>query len=193
MDGSTNIRFFPRKHPGPPPDRVVPARCSHDRLRFVWRIFEGKGPKTRRYGFQCLACGRSGRKGFSGNMDGSYTWVGSKNCYEYFEEDCREAVSMHDALTARLKAAENAYWNDLYDRRKERKGAWWDWYNSYLECDAWKELRQRVFARDGFMCRVSGCYRQAEQVHHLTYERVGYEILDDLVSVCSACHERAHR
>jgi hypothetical protein len=30
-------------------------------------------------------------------------------------------------------------------------------------------------------------------VHHLTYERVGYEDLDDLVSVCEDCHETVHQ
>ena len=48
-------------------------------------------------------------------------------------------------------------------------------------------------ARDGGKCRHVGCDADAEQVHHLTYERVGYEILDDLVSTCAACHEREHR
>ena len=189
MDGSSNVRFFPRKHPGPPPTREMPMRCSHDRLRFVWRIFEGKN-QTRRYGFQCLGCGRSGRKGFSGNMDSSYTWVSDKRVHEYFEMNFREAVSMHDSLTQRLKDKEQAYWFDLYERRKEQRGEWWDWYNRYLECDAWRDLRQRVFARDGGKCR--GCNEDAEQVHHLTYERVGYEILDDLVSICTACHEMIH-
>ena len=58
--------------------------------QIVWRIFEGKN-QTKRYGFQCLGCGRSGRKGFSGNMDGSYTWVSDKRVHEYFELDYREA------------------------------------------------------------------------------------------------------
>lgn len=31
------------------------------------------------------------------------------------------------------------------------------------------------------------------EVHHLTYERVGYEMLFDLISVCDPCHEQLHR
>jgi 5-methylcytosine-specific restriction endonuclease McrA len=167
--------------------------CSHDRLRFVWRIFEGKDQKTRRYGFQCLDCGRAGRKGANGEMSTSYTWVSAKNVHEYFEMDYLEAVSMHDALTDRLKAAERDYWDDLYEQRRHKRGPWWDWYNLYLQCDEWQALRERVFERDGGICRHTGCGRPAEQVHHLTYDRVGYELLSDLVSVCIPCHERTHR
>ena len=120
--------------------------CSHNRLRFVWRIFEGKN-QTKRYGFQCLGCGRSGRKGFSGNMDGSYTWVSDKRVHEYFELDYREAVSMHDEMTARLKDKERAYWYDFYERRKERQGAWWDWYNKYLDMRCVAGFCASVFSR----------------------------------------------
>ncbi len=29
--------------------------------------------------------------------------------------------------------------------------------------------------------------------HHLTYERIGQELASDLVALCTACHDRAHR
>jgi 5-methylcytosine-specific restriction endonuclease McrA len=97
---------------------------------------------------------------------------------------------MFDALTARLEAEEREYYWQRHIEKKERRGEWWDWYNRYLKCSPWLALRQRVLTRDGFRCRI--CRAPAEQVHHLTYARVGYEELGDLVSVCTRCHERAH-
>ena len=34
--------------------------------------------------------------------------------------------------------------------------------------------------------------KPATQVHHLTYKRVGREMLFDLVAVCADCHEVVH-
>jgi phage terminase large subunit GpA-like protein len=34
--------------------------------------------------------------------------------------------------------------------------------------------------------------RRAVQAHHLTYERLGDELLTDLLAVCLECHEEIH-
>ena len=39
------------------------------------------------------------------------------------------------------------------------------------------------------MCEGCGV-RRAAQVHHLTYEHVGDELLFELVAVCGQCHDR---
>ena len=55
----------------------------------------------------------------------------------------------------------------------------------------WQELRDQVLQRDSFLCQ--GCRRnRATAVHHLTYDRLGREVLFDLISVCTHCHERIH-
>jgi hypothetical protein len=66
-----------------------------------------------------------------------------------------------------------------------------DWYNFYLKSDAWKLKRRKVRDRCGGVCE--GCRdHPVTQVHHLTYEHVGNELLYELVGLCDACHERAH-
>jgi 5-methylcytosine-specific restriction endonuclease McrA len=52
----------------------------------------------------------------------------------------------------------------------------------------WQELRQQVFARDGYRCQV-WLDHPAEEVHHRTYARFGHEELADLISLCRACHK----
>lgn len=65
-------------------------------------------------------------------------------------------------------------------------------YELYLTSDHWRELRQKVLERDGHAC--SQCPVRARlHVHHLTYERMGRERLDDLVTLCEDCHRKVHR
>jgi 5-methylcytosine-specific restriction endonuclease McrA len=62
-------------------------------------------------------------------------------------------------------------------------------YTSYMQSEAWKALRQT-------MIDITGCCERCEltdevtmlEVHHLTYERLGHEDLDDLQVLCPPCH-----
>jgi hypothetical protein len=52
----------------------------------------------------------------------------------------------------------------------------------------WAATRRRILARDSWTCRLqlTGCTRQAAEVHHL--ER-GNEADALLVAVCHSCHQ----
>lgn len=76
-------------------------------------------------------------------------------------------------------------------RREQEREEWWAWYNSYLESPRWINLRKKVFERCRGVCE--GCARsKATQVHHLTYDHVGKEMLFELVGICDQCHELLH-
>jgi 5-methylcytosine-specific restriction endonuclease McrA len=64
-------------------------------------------------------------------------------------------------------------------------------YEAYLRSDGWRDLRRRVWRRCGGVCERCG-REPMEHVHHLTYERVFDEHLDDLEGVCSWCHLCRH-
>lgn len=74
-----------------------------------------------------------------------------------------------------------------------RTGPWWDAYRAYLESPEWAALRARVIARDRGICQH--CFRPArrQEIHHLTYVRVGHELLEDLVLLCDLCHAKRHQ
>jgi len=75
--------------------------------------------------------------------------------------------------------------------QETKQTEWWTTYNSYLKTTAWRLKRQAVLTRANNWCE--GCAaRQATQVHHLTYEHVGDELLFELVAVCETCHRRIH-
>lgn len=64
------------------------------------------------------------------------------------------------------------------------------WYDRYLLSRAWRARRAAALDRDGHRCVECGA--PAEQVHHTTYRRVGFERLADLKSLCGRCHEAVH-
>jgi 5-methylcytosine-specific restriction endonuclease McrA len=68
---------------------------------------------------------------------------------------------------------------------------WRRFYEEYLKTPAWHARRNRVLLRAGHRCE--GCGQQpATQVHHLTYRRLGHEMLFDLVAICRDCHHTIH-
>jgi 5-methylcytosine-specific restriction endonuclease McrA len=80
-----------------------------------------------------------------------------------------------------------AYAKDLDEWARE---AGFKSYESYLSSSYWRDIRRRVLARDGHKCR---CGRRSPlTIHHLRYEAIGVERLDDLQTMCWSCHRRLH-
>jgi len=69
---------------------------------------------------------------------------------------------------------------------------WKERYHCYLQSAEWKEKRRQVWRRAKGRCE--GCKAQAKEmhIHHLTYDRIYNESLDDLRLYCRACHLDAH-
>lgn len=98
-----------------------------------------------------------------------------------------EAVINADARREQWER-QNEEWKE---RKREKDRQWHAWYDEYLRSDEWKQRRHQVLQRAGGMCE--GCLkRSATQVHHLTYDRVGKEMLFDLVAICDICHGQIH-
>lgn len=76
-------------------------------------------------------------------------------------------------------------------RRRQDSERWWAWYDNYLQSPEWKTRRDLVLRRANGVCEGCG-RRDARHVHHLHYDRVGNEMLFDLVAVCVDCHDQIH-
>lgn len=63
-------------------------------------------------------------------------------------------------------------------------------YQGYLLSNMWSKKRKWILEKQNFKCER--CGDKAVQVHHLTYERVGYELPGDLMAVCLSCHGKEH-
>jgi 5-methylcytosine-specific restriction endonuclease McrA len=59
--------------------------------------------------------------------------------------------------------------------------------------EEYNSLRNRVLERDGWRCQSCGSSKNL-QVHHLSKRsELGDDALDNLITLCAACHLRQHR
>lgn len=66
-------------------------------------------------------------------------------------------------------------------------------YTKYLESDEWKEKRKLVAKDRNNTCELCGkSVLFGFHIHHLTYERIFNEDLDDLMFLCAECHSKVH-
>ena len=123
---------------------------------------------------QCLACGKP-----TGNpIKRAEAELESRAPIEDWDIDLE-----HGWESRRLASANAA--------SKAGEAEFWSEYGDYLNSSAWRAKRQKVLERDRFMCQ--GCLEnRTTQVHHLSYEHVGRELLFELTSLCDECHEVAH-
>jgi len=64
-------------------------------------------------------------------------------------------------------------------------------WTAYINSAAWKEKRRQVLSRDKKKCVKCGSHRFLN-VHHLSYLHLGNEPLEDLQTLCNACHRSTH-
>ncbi len=80
------------------------------------------------------------------------------------------------------------------ERRAEREARncdFWRKYEEHMASAAWQALRAKVLQRADGQCE--GCRAPwPSHVHHLTYARLGDEMLYDLVALCEGCHAKLH-
>jgi 5-methylcytosine-specific restriction endonuclease McrA len=93
------------------------------------------------------------------------------------------------------------------ERRRRRAGLYKlglemkDYETKYLLSPHWIAFRKLAFEaqrrRLGYNC-CEHCPQEERskeaklQVHHLTYERLGSELLEDVIIICDGCHDKIH-
>jgi hypothetical protein len=136
---------------------------------------------TIQYVKQCLICGEK-----IGNPIKKADVIAARGPLEFilpFDETARSR-GRHALTQARKTVFE--------EDRAARNAAFNTWYAQYLETDAWQAIRAKVLRRANGVCE--GCMdARPTEIHHLTYQHVGQELLFELVALCRPCHEAAHR
>lgn len=132
--------------------------------------------------WQCSDCGRK-----------VGSWVKRSEIDEStataFDEQAWDAAISRDSEEWSRRWQENRA--DMQLQQKFRNAQWRAKYEMHLRSEKWRDICRRVKERDDGLCQ--GCrLRPGAHVHHLTYERMGDEMLFDLVLVCRGCHERIH-
>lgn len=66
-----------------------------------------------------------------------------------------------------------------------------DWYiKEYLRSAHWQEFVRVIREFWGNKCAM--CNKPGKDGHHRTYERLGYELLTDVILLCRECHDKHH-
>ena len=68
---------------------------------------------------------------------------------------------------------------------------WMTIYQNYIHSPEWVAKREKVLIFWGRRCALCNSPERVE-VHHRTYDRLGQELLTDLIPLCDTCHERHH-
>jgi hypothetical protein len=61
-------------------------------------------------------------------------------------------------------------------------------YDEYMQSDEWRELCKRLANKCKHHCQICGAHKRRLSGHHLTYERLGHELDEDIQMVCFDCH-----
>lgn len=130
------------------------------------------------YTYQCIACGQIDR-----SKTGHGPWIPKPAAV-----DLESVPLWSDSIAeAAIQAAKFA----AAAAQAQQDQEWWDRYDDHINSVKWQVLRNKALRRDNWLCQ--GCLEAAaEHVHHLTYERLGKELICDLVSLCSDCHQICH-
>lgn len=64
-------------------------------------------------------------------------------------------------------------------------------YKTYIQSENWRKKRENVLIFWGYRCAL--CFSPNNlHVHHRTYERLGRELITDLIPLCERCHNDHH-
>jgi hypothetical protein len=102
-----------------------------------------------------------------------------------------------------IQAGGSKSWQQRLWRRERLHalGLTMDEYDKYLETLHWKAFQKRVFEDQRQRLGHNRCEhcppgalksKEPLHVHHPTYERLGAELLVDVVIVCRDCHNEIH-
>lgn len=147
-------------------------------------IFQGKATLVRNY-MPCCRCGKETEvmmlEQHWARFNEKNGMVVCSNCLSISEfEDEREMYAK--SPTANLFLTDESF----LDEEEENN------YPLYLQSNHWKEFRKQALEYYGRKCRECGTTEGIMHVHHITYENIGNESLEDVVILCQSCHYKEH-
>jgi 5-methylcytosine-specific restriction endonuclease McrA len=91
----------------------------------------------------------------------------------------------------KLQQQEVAKWTSRFQSATGNQEEWQKVFRAYLQSAVWREKRRQVLIRANSKCERCGSIILDPDVHHITYDHVGDERLDELIVLCFPCHRIA--
>lgn len=151
--------------------------CRNPNTIYVFQYVNGRATFIRE---QCLNCG--------GCLN-----MKKPLSFKIYSEKVNEKFSFSSARLEEYKSAvrDEAEFIFEIERTLNFEKSKYYKYLLHLQSDYWKNIRLKVLERDSRICQKCK-EKTATEVHHLTYERLGNELLEDLLAVCKSCHLKIH-
>lgn len=152
-----------------------PPECEHrHELR---RLLAADG--TTRFVQQCVDCGQQSNQIAKAKL--TTQEMASAPVVESYETgEARRSATWAACQSIRMQMLQEVGTRITEANRRE--------YAEYLQLPHWRKIRAKRMAIANGICEGCG-ERPATQVHHLTYEHRGNEMLWELRAVCDECHE----
>jgi len=65
-------------------------------------------------------------------------------------------------------------------------------YKKYLQTEHWQQVRTKHLKQSKFRCQICNSNKTVLHVHHRTYENLGEEKYNDVITLCEDCHKLFH-
>jgi hypothetical protein len=163
------------------PIYIKPPICNHE-VQEVRR-----SPKSKRYFKQCMLCGI---------FVNQYPAADAET--EAIEAGLNEVPLADMTLPARIRIAAEKIEHDKYleiarnYRDKYKKDIPKPMpYADYLQTEHWKKISEECKKLADYRCML--CNKGGTlDAHHRTYERLGSELMTDIICLCRDCHNKHH-
>lgn len=100
-----------------------------------------------------------------------------------------DTIRRHASL---LDWERDIFWPHLETWKRDEVVAHKHSYSEYLASPHWQALRVKMLERARYKCEACQDTDSVLHVHHLTYERLGCELEEDLIVLCEECHKVEH-
>lgn len=149
------------------------VRCEHEKY-ILAKYMVGNGFRVQKFCNNCFSLFGNAIKHDSVDIEKVKTI--EKDKYDRWHNEQYEKFQKRNIKIKEL----HSLWQVDEHKRKHQE---------YLNTQVWKEKRNEILERDGYLCQA--CLKnRASEVHHLTYDHFGDEPFFDLISVCRQCHEK---
>lgn len=106
---------------------------------------------------------------------------------EYRDEYISPALETKQTASSKKKQTKKKEKSSSTKKKRRNPGD----YQKYLASPEWRKKRNQRIILDDNQCQICGSKINLE-VHHLTYDRVFNEDVDDLITLYGKCHRMVH-
>lgn len=92
----------------------------------------------------------------------------------------------------KLKNSGTTEFSNLYNSILQKRRHYKQRYHEYLSSEEWKKKRLERLKIDKFTCQNCGNKSSRLDVHHITYETLYNESINDIITLCHPCHFKLH-